>query len=69
MHLNTLSHNTLSEPELRALSPSTSDDVQADNSALKVRVESQETELKEEGQRMQTLLQQNVQLELDRDRK
>ena len=49
-------------------SPS-SDDVQAENSALKVRVESQETELTEEGQRVQSLLQQNVQLELDRDRK
>lgn len=67
MHLN--SRDALSEPKLRALFSSTSDDVQADNSALKVRVESQETELKEEGQRMQTLLQQNVQLELDRDRK
>jgi hypothetical protein len=44
-------------------------DVQAENSALKVRVESQETELQEEGQRMHTLLQQNVQLELDRDRR
>jgi hypothetical protein len=43
--------------------------VQAENSALKVRVESQETELQEEGQRMHTLLQQNVQLELDRDRR
>ena len=48
---------------------SSSGDVQAENSALKVRVESQETELREEGLRMQTLLQQNAQLELDRDRK
>ena len=36
---------------------------------MKVRVESLEQELREEGLRMQELLQQNAQLELDRDRK
>lgn len=42
---------------------------QADNMALKVRVEAMEVELQEESLRMQELLQQNVQLELDRDKK
>ena len=42
---------------------------QGENMALKVRVEAMETELQEESLRMQELLQQNVQLELDRDKK
>ena len=42
---------------------------QADNVALKVRVEAMEAEQQEESLRMQELLQQNVQLELDRDKK
>lgn len=42
---------------------------QADNMALLVRVEAMESELQEESLRMQELLQQNVQLELDRDNK
>ena len=42
---------------------------QADSIALKVRVEAMEMELQEESLRMQELIQQNVQLELDRDKK
>jgi hypothetical protein len=42
---------------------------QADSMALKVRVEAMESELQEESLRMQELIQQNVQLELDRDNK
>ncbi len=41
---------------------------QADNVALQVRVEAMEMELQDESLRMQELLQQNVQLELDRDK-
>lgn len=44
-------------------------DIQADNAALTVRVESLEEELKEEGLRMQELLQQNAQLEMSKDSK
>ncbi len=42
---------------------------QADSMALQVRVEAMEAELQEESLRMQELIQQNVQLELDRDTK
>ena len=42
---------------------------QADSISLKVRVEAMEVELQEESLRMQELIQQNVQLELDRDKK
>lgn len=44
-------------------------DLQADNAALKVTVERLEDENKEEGLRMQELLQQNAQLELSKDSK
>ena len=44
-------------------------DLQADNAALKVTVERLEEENKEEGLRMQELLQQNAQLELSKDSK
>jgi len=43
-------------------------EVQVDNAALQVRVDTMEQEIQEENVRMQELLQQNVQLELDRDR-
>ena len=42
---------------------------QDDSIALKVQVEAMESELQEESLRMQELIQQNVQLELDRDKK
>ena len=42
---------------------------QADSISLRVRVEAMEVELQEESLRMQELIQQNVQLELDRDKK
>jgi len=44
-------------------------DLQADNAAMEVRVESLESEVKEEGLRMQELLQQNAQLEMSKDSK
>lgn len=44
-------------------------DVQAENAALQVRVDTMEQDLQEESVRMQELLEQNVQLELDRDRR
>lgn len=42
--------------------------LQAENAALTVQVESLEKENQEEGVHMQDLLQQNVHLELDRDK-
>ena len=44
-------------------------ELQADNAALSVQVESLEKENQEESVHMQELLQQNVHLELDRDNK
>lgn len=44
-------------------------DLQAENAALKVRVDAMDQEVKEESLRMQELLQQNAQLELDRDKR
>lgn len=44
-------------------------ELQAENATLSVQVESLERESQEEGVRMQELLQQNVHLELDRDKK
>lgn len=44
-------------------------DIQADNAAFSVRVDSLEAEIKEEALRMQELLQQNVQLEMSKDSK
>lgn len=43
--------------------------MQAENAALQVRVDTMEQDLQEESVRMQELLEQNVQLELDRDRR
>lgn len=48
---------------------SKSSSAQDDNITLKVQVEAMESELQEESLRMQDLIQQNVQLELDRDKK
>ncbi len=44
-------------------------DIQADNAALNVRVDSLADEINEEGLRMQELLQQNAQLEMSEDSK
>ena len=43
-------------------------DVQAENAALQVRVGSMEEEMQEESLRMQELLQQNAQLELEKEK-
>lgn len=53
---------------LSSLLSSSPDDLQGENAALKVRVDSLEQESQEEGLRMQELLQQNAQLELDREK-
>lgn len=44
-------------------------DLQVENAALKVRVEAVEVELQDGSLRMQQLLEQNAQLEVDRDKK
>lgn len=44
-------------------------ELEVENVALKVRIDSLETEYQEESSRMQELLQQNAQLEMDRDQK
>ena len=46
-----------------------SGDLQVENAALKVRVDTVEAELQDGNQRMQQLLEQNAQLEVDRDKK
>ena len=49
-------------------SPTIAGELQADNAALKVRVGSLEQEMEDENERMQSLLQENAQLELERDK-
>ena len=46
-----------------------SGDTEGEKAALQVRVDSVEQELEEEGLRVQELLQQNAQLEMERERK
>ena len=43
-------------------------ELQADNAALKVRVDSLEQEMADESERMQSLLQENAQFELEKDK-
>ena len=68
--LGMLAHSLTHSPfhSLTHSLPTIAGELQADNAALKVRVGSLEQEMEDENERMQSLLQENAQLELERDK-